>query len=200
MAENETEKLNIPYPILVEGKYDRQKIAVVTDAPVLTTEGFGIFKNAEKKAFLRALSEKTKILVLTDSDGAGRLIRAHLHGVVPPDRIIEVYIPPIPGKERRKDKPSREGLLGVEGMSADTLRRLLSPYAAGQTAAAPVRPLTKTDLYCDGLTGGENSAGRRDALCRALALPEGMTPNALLTALNLLCTYEEYCRLVGRTK
>ncbi len=195
----EREKLTLRFPILVEGKYDKQKILSVANADVLTTEGFGIFKNDEKKALLRQLSQKTPLLILTDSDGAGKLIRAHLHGIVPPDRLLEIYIPQIPGKEKRKTSPSKEGLLGVEGMTPDVLRNLLQPFADEGTAGRADNPLSKTDLFTDGLTGAPDSAAKRDAVAARLGLPRGMTPNAFLAALRILLTYEEYCAAVGRT-
>ena len=116
--------LNIPYPIIVEGKYDRLRLLSVCQATVLTTDGFGIFKKNEKLSLFRALGEKTPVIVLTDSDGAGKLIRSHLSSAIPKDRIIQLYIPKIKGKEKRKDTPSAEGTLGVEGMERELLYSL----------------------------------------------------------------------------
>ena len=193
------DKLNIPYPIIVEGKYDRLRLLSICNATVLTTDGFGIFKKNERLELFRRLSQKTPVILLTDSDGAGKLIRSHLTSAIPKDRLIQLYIPQIQGKESRKASPSAEGTLGVEGMEGELLRRLLAPFEG----EAPLRraeenPLSKVDLYEDGLTGHEGSAEKRDALAKALGLPAGMTPNALLAALKILVTYEEYCRLVGR--
>jgi ribonuclease M5 len=195
------EKLKIPYPILVEGKYDKIKLDSVLEATVITTDGFRVFNNGEKLALVRALAKKTPIIVLTDSDGAGKLIRSHVTSALPKDRLIQLYIPKIAGKEKRKDTPSAEGTLGVEGMDADLLRRLFAPYAVGADGSVPPirdNQLSKVDFYLDGLSGGEGSAARRDALAKRFGLPDGMTANALLSALRILCTYEEYCTAVGR--
>ena len=195
------EKMRIPYPIVVEGRYDKIKLSSLVDARILTTDGFGVFNHAEKLAVIRALSEKTRIIVLTDSDGAGKLIRAHITSALPKDRLIQLYIPKIMGKERRKDAPSAEGTLGVEGMEASLLRELLSPYAVGEDGRLreiAESKLSKVDFYLDGLSGGEGSAAKRDALAAKFGLPDGMTANALLSALRLLCSYEEYCHAVGR--
>ena len=193
------EKLNIPYPIVVEGKYDKIRLSCVCNATVLTTDGFGIFKKKEKLSLLRALSEKTPIIVLTDSDGAGKLIRSHISSAVSKDRIIQLYIPRIEGKEKRKAIPSAEGALGVEGMEQQLLYDLLSPFEDGQTTARLTEnPLSKTDLYIDGLTGTPDSASRREELAKKLGLPPDMTPNALLAALKILLSYEEYIAIVGR--
>ena len=194
------ERLYIPYPVIVEGRYDKLRLESVIEAQILTTDGFGIFNKAEKAQLFRKLAERTPIVVLTDSDGAGKLIRSHLTSMIPPDRLIHLYVPRVAGKEKRKHTPSAEGVLGVEGMERDLLWRLFLPYANADAAAirAKENRLSKTDFYLDGLTGGEGSAARRDAFAVRLGLPAGMTPNALLAAVRVLCTYEEYCTLVGR--
>lgn len=193
------EKLSIPYPVIVEGKYDRLRLLSVMDGQIIPTDGFGVFRSKDKQALLRALAKDRPIIVLTDSDGAGKLIRAHLHGIVPPERIISLYTPRIKGKEKRKDTPSAEGVLGVEGMDRQLLYDLLTPYADESAhLRAAENPLCKVDFYEDGLTGAPDSSARRDALAEKLGLPAGMTPNALLAALRYLCTYEEYLELVGR--
>ncbi|MBO5898477.1 MAG: DUF4093 domain-containing protein [Clostridia bacterium] len=192
-------KLNIPYPVIVEGKYDAIKLSSVMEGQIITTDGFGVFNQKEKLSLIRALSQRSPVIVLTDSDGAGKLIRSHITSAVPTDRLIQLYIPRIKGKEKRKEQPSAEGTLGVEGMECGLLRDLLAPYedeAALRRAAE--NPLSKTDFFIDGLSGGENSTARRDALAAKLNLPCGMTANALLAAVRLLCTYEEYLALVGR--
>lgn len=198
----ERTRLKIPYPIIVEGRYDKLRLECVVEAQILTTDGFGVFKKSEKKKLLLALSQKTPLIVLTDSDGAGKLIRSHISSCIPPERVIHLYIPRIVGKEKRKREASAEGMLGVEGMENDLLYQLLLPYANAETVAARMleNPLCKADLYRDGLTGGEGSAERRDAFAAKLGLPAGMTPNALLAALRVLCTYEEYCILVERNE
>ena len=194
-----TEKLRIPYPVIVEGKYDRLRLLSVMEGQIIPTDGFGVFRSRDKQALLRALAKDRPLIVLTDSDGAGKLIRSHLHGIVPPERIISLYTPRIKGKEKRKEAPSAEGILGVEGMDRQLLYELLAPYADEQAYARGMEnPLCKVDLYEDGLTGAPDSSARRDALAQRLGLPAGMTPNALLAALRYLCTYEEYLALVGR--
>lgn len=192
-------RLKIPYPVIVEGRYDRLRLQSVIEAQILTTDGFGVFNKTEKAQLFRVLSQKTPIIVLTDSDGAGKLIRSHITSMIAPERLIHLYVPRIEGKEKRKNAPSAEGVLGVEGMENDVLRGLFLPYENGDVATrAMENPLSKTDLFVDGLTGGEGSVARRDALAQRLGLPAGMTPNALLAALRVLCTYEEYLALVGR--
>ncbi len=193
------EKLHIAYPIIVEGKYDRLRLLSVADAKIITTDGFGIFKKNEKLALLRKLSEKTPIILLTDSDGAGKLIRSHITSAVPKDRLIQIYIPQIEGKEKRKAEPSAEGFLGVEGIEREMLYGLLKPYEKGDAYdASRENPLSKTDLYIDGLSGSSDSAQKRDELCKRLGLPRGMTANALLATLRIIITYEEYLDLMGR--
>ena len=185
------QKLKIPYPVIVEGKYDRQRLLCVMEGQILTTEGFGIFKQAEKLSLLRALAAKTPLILLTDPDGAGKLIRSHIGSAVPKDRIIPLYVPRIAGKEKRKATPGAEGVLGVEGQELDTLYSLLAPLASD----APLRehaPISKLDLFEDGFTGTKDAAARRDALAARFALPPGMTPNALLAALCVIATREEY--------
>lgn len=195
-----TKKLNIPYPIIVEGKYDRLRLLSVCNATILTTDGFGIFQKKEKLALFRKLGEQSPIILLTDSDGAGKVIRSHLTSALPKERLIQLYIPQIHGKEKRKDAPSAEGTLGVEGMEQTLLRNLLSPFEdADRTSRLMENPLRKADFYLDGLSGKPDSALRRDQLAKQLELPAGMSANALLAALKILLSYEEYCQLVGRS-
>lgn len=193
------EKLNIPYPIVVEGKYDRLRLLCVCNAQIITTDGFGIFKKHEKLALIRKLGSASPIILLTDSDGAGKLIRSHLTSALPKERIIQLYIPKVEGKEKRKAAPSAEGTLGVEGMEQKLLYDLLAPFENSERVEmAASNPLSKTDLYRDGLSGAENSAERRDRLAAMLELPSGMTANALLAALKMIITYEEYERLIEK--
>ncbi len=189
------EKLKIDLPIIVEGKYDKIKICSIADACVIATDGFGVFKNAERLAIIKRLAEKSKIIVLTDSDGAGKVIRSHITSAIPRDRLIQIYTPQVKGKERRKAEASAEGFLGVEGTEADTLRRLLEPFSSGVYGGESEREeITKADMYEAGLTGASDSAERRDALALSLGLPRGMTPNAMLSALNVLMTREEFLK------
>ena len=189
------EKLRIIYPIIVEGRYDKIKLSSLIEGTVITTDGFALFKNSEKLALLRRLAKKTPVIVLTDSDGGGKVIRSHIASAIPKDRLIQLYIPQIKGREKRKESDSKEGYLGVEGVDADILRGILLPFsgdgekADGQIARAQI---TKTDFFCDGLSGGECSSQKRDALAEALGLPKKMTANALLEAVKILCTYDEY--------
>ena len=195
------EKLVIPYPVIVEGKYDKIKLSSIIEAQIIPTAGFGVFKNRELAQLLRRLAEKSMIIVLTDSDGGGKVIRSHVSSLIPKDRLIQLYIPQIKGKERRKDAPGAQGLLGVEGMDPDLLRELLAPYAKGDAAQRRgENPLSKTDFFLDGLSGGTDSKTRRAQIARACGLPEDMSANALLDALKMLLTYEEYLALVGREK
>lgn len=193
------EKLNIPFPIVVEGKYDRLRLLCVCNAQIITTDGFGIFKKHEKLALLQRLSKSSPIILLTDSDGAGKLIRSHLTSAIPQGRLIQLYIPKIKGKERRKSEPSAEGTLGVEGMEQQLLFDLLKPFENDQRVVmATENPLSKTDLYRDGLSGAPDSAKKRDALAQMLDLPNAMSANALLAAMKMIITYEEYERLVEK--
>ncbi len=192
----------IPYPVIVEGTYDKIRLSNILDAQIITTDGFGLFRREDKRLLLRRLAETSPLIVLTDSDGGGTIIRSHLSGMIPRNRLIQLYIPQIPGKERRKVRPSAAGTLGVEGMDDDLLYDLFLPYAAvGGTEAfarAKENPLSKADFFEDGLTGGPDSTRRRDELAACVGLPSGMSANALLEALRLLVSYEEYLTLVGR--
>ena len=193
--------LKIPYPIIVEGKYDRLRLLSVCEAHIITTDGFGIFKKKEKLALFRELAKKTKIIVLADSDGAGKLIRSHIGSAVPKDRLIQLYSPQIKGTEKRKSTPSAEGTLGVEGMERELLYELLLPYEDGERVQmAESNPLSKADFYEDGLSGTDDSAAKRDEFARSIGLPTGMTANALLAAARLILTYDEYLKSVGRNQ
>ena len=178
--------------IVVEGRYDKNTLSQLVDALIIPTDGFGIFKDGEKKALLRRLAREKGLILLTDSDGAGFVIRNHLKGVIPRSQLKQAYIPDVYGKERRKAEPSREGKLGVEGMKPEILLRALSE-AGAQFEDAPQRdPITKYDLYELGLSGKPDSAAKRRALMQALELPEHLSTNALLDVLNLLYTKEEF--------
>ena len=184
------EKMKIDLPIIVEGKYDKIKILSIADACVIAPDGFGVFKNSERLALIKRLAAQSKIIILTDSDGAGKVIRSHITSAIPKERIIQLYTPQVKGKERRKDAPSAEGYLGVEGTEAETLRAILAPFSVGtydsEKSGQVYKELTKADMFEAGLTGAPDSAERRDELALSLGLPRGMTPNALLAALNVL--------------
>ena len=187
------DRLKIDLPIIVEGKYDKIKIKSVADACVIQTDGFGVFKNHERLALIRQLAQKSKIIVMTDSDGAGKVIRAHITSAIPKDRLIQLYIPQVEGKERRKEAPSAEGYLGVEGTDAELIRKLLEPFAVDVSSEESEREeITKADLFEVGLTGGSDSAEKRDSFAVSVGLPKKMTPNALLAALNVIMTREEF--------
>lgn len=201
------EKLKIAYPIIVEGKYDKLRLQTICEGLIIKTDGFGVFKKNEKAALIRALASKSRIIVLTDSDGGGKVIRSHISALVPKDKLIQLYIPRIEGKEKRKSEPSKEGTLGVEGMESKLLYELLRPFSYLEDNEARTKiddiasnPLSKVDFFIDGLTGGENSAQRRDELAKRFGLPPQMTPNALLEALKVISTYEEYLTAVGRNQ
>ena len=188
--------------IVVEGKYDAIRLANLVDAAILRTEGFGVFKDHEKQELLRTLAEKRGLLVLTDGDSAGMLIRNYIRGLVPAEQITDVYVPDLYGKEKRKDKPSKEGKLGVEGIPDDILIDALQK--AGVTGEGDVpsepsdrRPITRLDFYRDGLSGGPNSKAKRLALQKALGLPERMTGKQLIRIINMMVSYYEYRALVN---
>ncbi len=190
------EKIKIPYPIIVEGRYDKIKLSSLLEADIFQTDGFQIFKSSEKTALFRALAKKSPIIVLTDSDGGGTVIRNRFKAIIPEDRLIHLYIPQIVGKESRKAKPSKAGTLGVEGMDAELLRSLFEPFADG--SAVKVRGgITKTDFYELGLSGVDGSAEKRELLAVSLGFPKEMTANALLCALNILYTREEFFQIMS---
>lgn len=187
--------------IVVEGRYDKNALAQVVDATIITLGGFSVFNDKEKLAFLRRLAEKQGgLIVLTDSDGAGFVIRNYLKGALPKELVKQAYIPDIQGKERRKRAPGKEGKLGVEGMRpevlVEALRRAGATFLdeAGETPAQGA-PITKADLFALGFTGSANSAEKRKALLRKLDLPEHLTANGLLEALNLLYDRESFFSL-----
>ncbi|MEG1721308.1 MAG: DUF4093 domain-containing protein [Pseudoflavonifractor sp.] len=191
--------LKIRQAIVVEGRYDRNTLAQLVDTVILETAGFGIFKNDEQLALLRRLAETRGLIVLTDSDGAGFVIRNFLKGAIPQHLVKHAYIPDLYGKERRKRTPGKEGKLGVEGMRPEVLEAALRRAGAtveGETAAPPLPSITKADLFADGLSGRPDSAARRQALLQRLDLPEHMTANTLLAVLTALYTYEEYKELL----
>lgn len=185
------EKLKIRYPIIVEGRYDKIKLESVVDAYILTTEGFRIFKNSEKMAIIRKIAKNGKVIVLTDSDGAGKVIRAHIASCLDKEQIINLYTPQIKGKEKRKVHASAEGYLGVEGADVKLIYDLLLPFAA-ESADGCGCDITKLDFYNDGLTGRENSRENRNKVAGILGLPKDMTPNAMLAAIRVAYKIEEY--------
>ncbi len=192
------ERIRLDRPVVVEGKYDKIRLQSVLDADILTTEGFGIFKAAEKTAMIRRIAAEKGLIVLTDSDGGGLVIRNYFNSILPQDRLTHLYIPAVKGRERRKTVDSKEGLLGVEGMDTETLRQLFAPFAVTAEERCPRTPITKIDLYEAGLSGGPGSKEKRRALCRLAGLPLNLSADAMLGALNLLYGKEEYEELLTR--
>lgn len=185
--------------IVVEGRYDKNALSQIVDATILETGGFQIMKDRQKLALLRKAAQKRGLIVFTDSDGAGFVIRNYLKGTIDPTLIKHAYIPDIPGKEKRKSSPGKEGKLGVEGMPPEVIVDCLRKAGAtieGEKAVEPKESITKTDMFLLGLSGGPGSKAKRLKLMKLLELPEHMSGNALLQALNLLYTKEELYSLV----
>jgi ribonuclease M5 len=180
--------------IVVEGRYDKNTLSQIVDAPILETSGFGIMKDKQQLELLRKVAKKRGLIVFTDSDGAGFVIRNYLKGAIPAQNLKHAYIPDIPGKEKRKSAPGKEGKLGVEGMSPeviiDALRRA-GATVEGESVTRTAGNITKQDLMELGLSGGANSSQRRQDLLKKLDLPAQMSSNAMLQALNLLMGLEE---------
>ncbi len=180
------DKPTLDRPILVEGKYDKIKLESLFSGCILTTGGFSVFHRKEQLVMLRRMAREKGLLVLTDADGGGKQIRAFLKGALPPDRVTNLYIPRVEGKEKRKEHRSKAGLLGVEGMEADVLRRLLAPYTLGAEKSQAGEVLTKARLYADGYSGTADATARRGRLLAALELPEDLSANALIEVVNAL--------------
>lgn len=181
--------LRIQEAIVVEGRYDKNTLSQLVDTVILETSGFGIFKDEEKLALIRRIAEKRGIILLTDSDGAGFVIRNYLKGAVPKEQVKHAYIPDLYGKEKRKRRPGKEGKLGVEGMSRQVLEQALRQAGATILGEAPkpaAPALTKADLYACGLSGGPNSKEKRQKLLGDLNLPAHLSPSALLPVLSAL--------------
>lgn len=187
--------IEIKEAIIVEGKYDKMRLSRVCSSPIFTTEGFRIFKDKEKREFLRKLARERGILILTDSDRAGFMIRNHIKGFIDEGNIRQAYIPEIFGKEKRKTSPSKEGKLGVEGMEDEVLLKVLSEFSSPIPRGEKI---TKTDLFDAGLYGGTDSAAARKKLCEALSVPSGISTDALIDALNALITKEEFLEITGK--
>lgn len=186
--------VRIQEAILVEGRYDKNTLSQIVSAPIFETGGFGVLKDKERIEFLRRVAEKRGLVIFTDSDGAGFVIRNRLKSLLPPEKVLHAYIPDIPGKEKRKQKRSCEGLLGVEGMSPEiileALRRSGAHFLDDQTPPHS-GSITRQDLYALGLMGGEGSAEKRERVKRKLALPGHLGTSAFLDALNLMTDLEE---------
>ena len=190
--------IKIKEAIIVEGRYDKNTLSQIVDAPILETSGFGIFKDKKQLSLLRRVAQKRGLIVFTDSDGAGFVIRNHLKSVIPAQYLKHAYTPDIYGKERRKSAPGKEGKLGVEGMSPEVIIEALRRAGATIEGESSVgcHEITKQDMMALGFSGGENSAAKRSALIKKLSLPEHMSANALLQALNLLMRLDELEKIV----
>ena len=192
--------VKIKEAILVEGRYDKNTLSQIVDAPILETNGFGIFKDKKQMALLRQVAEKRGLIVFTDADGAGFVIRNHVKSAIPGKYLKHAYTPDIFGKERRKDKAGKEGKLGVEGMKPEIILEALR--RAGATIEGedgpPANAITKQDLMDLGLSGGPDASARRLALLKKLNLPEHMSANALLQALNLLYSLDELTTIIDQ--
>lgn len=188
--------------IVVEGRYDKNTLSQVVDATIVTLGGFSVFNDREKLALLRRLAASRGLILLTDSDGAGFQLRNYLKGALPGEQLKQAYIPDVPGKERRKRTAGKEGKLGVEGMRPEvlleSLRKAGATFVGEEAASAPAGdPVTKADLFAWGMAGGAGAAEKRQALLKRLELPEHLTPNGMLEALNLLYTKEELDKIIG---
>jgi ribonuclease M5 len=192
------EKLKIPYAVVVEGKYDKIKLSSIIDSPIIVTNGFGIYKNSETARLIRYYAEKTGIVILTDSDTAGFRIRGHIKSIVPKGKIINLYSPEIFGKEKRKIQPSKEGKLGVEGISAEKLRKLFVDSGLVNDAKSSENPITSLDFYELKLSGSSNSGLYRKRILNAMNLPENLTAKALLEAVSARYSKEEFIQLVQK--
>lgn len=188
-------KLKIKEAVIVEGKYDKIKLSSLIDGLIIETHGFQIFRDREQLAFLRRLADTRGLLILTDSDGAGFLIRHYLAGAIDSSKIKHAYIPDVLGKEKRKEKPSSEGKLGVEGLPVRLLREAIlraGVSCGGEEPEQESRPITKLDLFEAGLTGRDDSAARRRSFLHDLGLPEHLSANAMVPVLNSMMTYEDF--------
>ena len=192
--------IKIREAIVVEGRYDKNTLSQIVDAPILETSGFGIMKDKKQLSLLRKVAASRGLIVFTDADGAGFVIRNFLKGTIPGNQLKHAYIPDMPGKERRKSAPGKEGKLGVEGMRPEVIIAALRNAGAtieGESACRTAGNITKQDLMELGLSGGPNSREKRLALLKKLDMPEHTSSNAMLQALNLLLTLDELKELIG---
>lgn len=186
------EKIKISQAVIVEGKYDKIKLSNIIDAFILETNGFGIYKDKEKMKFIRKLAQDRGLVVITDSDHAGFMIRNKICSGVPKEQIINVYIPDIYGKEKRKTQTSKEGKIGVEGMTKDVLLSAFEKAGVTSTLVENTDPISNVDLFELGYSGGENSKQKRFSLCKKLDLPEFLSTSSLISCINNLMTKEEF--------
>lgn len=187
--------ISLDMPIIVEGKYDKIKLSSIVDATIITTEGFGIFKNKDRVQLIKKLSEKKGVIVLTDSDSAGSIIRSYLKNIVGEEKIYNVFLPEIKGKERRKITPSAEGLLGVEGVDKEIILSAFKRFLP-DNKLQPKEPITKAFLMQCGLSGCENSSQLRKEVLKKLNIPNSVAPNTLLRVLNDISSREEILKII----
>lgn len=186
------EKIKLTEAVIVEGKYDKIKLSNILDAFIIETNGFAIFKDKSKLSFIKKLAKERGIIILTDSDHAGFMIRNYISSGVPKEQIKNVYIPDVFGKEKRKDTPSKEGKLGVEGMTKEVILASLEKAGVSSTSSVCDNPITTVDFYDLGLTGGANSKAKRKAVCKALDLPEFLSTSSLISCINNFMTKKDF--------
>ena len=193
-----SDKLKVSQAVIVEGKYDKNKLSQVIDALIVETNGFGVFKDKELLSYIKKLAKERGIAVLTDSDHAGFMIRNYISSGIPKEQIFSVYIPDVYGKEKRKKEPSKEGKLGVEGMSREVLLEAFRKANLDVEISENADPVTSADLYEKGLSGTPDSAQKRKALLKALDLPENLSTKAMLTYINGSMSKEEFNECINR--
>ncbi|MBQ9975631.1 MAG: DUF4093 domain-containing protein [Clostridia bacterium] len=190
-------KIKLSQAVVCEGRYDKIKLDALLDAEIITLEGFGIFNNLEKRRLLCSIAERRGLIVVTDSDSAGAMIRNHINNITR-GNVEHVYIPPTQGKEKRKATPSKEGLLGVEGIELEVLRGLFERFE--DPDYQPPNQISRERFYSDGYSGTDDAKARRERLAEELSLPKNMSSKALLSALNMLVSLEEYERITEKIK
>lgn len=194
------DKIKLSEAVIVEGKYDKIKLSNILDVFIIETNGFAVFKDKTKLSFIKKLAKERGIIILTDSDHAGFMIRNYISSGVPKEQIKNVYIPDIFGKEKRKNAPSKEGKLGVEGMTKEVIVEALSKAGITSSKSVCSDPVTTVDFYDLGLTGGAGSKAKRKALCKTLDLPEFLSTSSLISCINNFMTKEEFysvCQNLG---
>lgn len=189
------EKIKISQAVVVEGKYDKIKLSSICDAVIIVTNGFGIYKNKETVQLIRFYAKQSGIIILTDSDSAGFRIRQHIKGIIPDGKIYNLYIPEIFGKEKRKAVPSKEGKLGVEGISAEILRSTFERAGFLCERSENKNPVTKMDFFELGLNGSQNSTAKRKLISEKLSMPKNLSSSALLEVINTLMSREDFYKL-----
>ena len=189
--------ISLDMPVIVEGRYDKKTLENIVDTLIIATDGFSVFKDREKCALIRSLAEKSGIIIMTDSDSAGSVIRSYLKKIAGSARIVNVYIPCIKGKEKRKASPSKEGFLGVEGMTEEVILQALSKSGiCASTEPEHKRRITKNDMYLLGLSGRKDSSLKRKELLKKLELPENLSSSAMLDVINDMYGYEQFAEVI----